>query len=288
MGLKLTQRMPNGEGIAAGSTATFRLPVGQRYHALYLGFAYNAGTQNLSHFTEIRLFVNGQVIQKFSATERDALNRFDLMPSATSNGGQLIIPFDRTGLLEDLQAELTAINTGVADEKGRLINSFYMEVDIAAGATIVPANLLLHAKLSDAVAGGAGLIPYIRREPRVVAGADDDFQISDLVNPAVNSPDKIALSRVTFVPSASTIGRLRIDRNQYIIFDRTDSLNRQIQDAGVRSPISGYYTIDTSENGIGSDVIQLINMTDFRYRLSPQGAMTVLVLSEYFGVLTSN
>lgn len=288
MGLKITQKMPSGEGIAAGQTATFRLPVGQRYHALYLQFAYNAGTQNLSHFTEIRLFVNGQVFQKFTATERDALNRFDLMPAATANGGVLIIPFDRTGLLEDLQAEITAINTGVADDKGRLINNFYMEVDLAAGVTITPANLTLWAKLSDSVAGGAGLIPYIRREPRVVAGADEDFQLSDLVNPGVNSPDKVALSRVTFVPSAGTLSRLRIDRNQYIIFDRTDSINRQIQDAGVRAPIAGYYSIDTSENGIGSDVIQLLNMTDYRYRLGCSGAMTINVLSEYFGVLSSN
>ncbi len=38
MGTKVTQRMPSGEGIAAGSTATFRLPVGQRFHLL----AFNA------------------------------------------------------------------------------------------------------------------------------------------------------------------------------------------------------------------------------------------------------
>ncbi len=288
MGMKITQRMPSGEGIAAGSTATFRIPVGQRFHALYFNFAYDVTTQNLSHFTEFRLFVNGQIFQRFSATERDALNRFDLGPAATSNSGVLIIPFDRTGLLQSEQAELTAINTGVADEKGRLINSMYMEVDIAGGATITAANLSLYAKLSDVQAGGAGLIPYFRKEPRVIAGADADFQISDLVNPGVNSPDKLALSRVTFVPSASSLSNLRIDRNQYIIFDRPDRLNRQIQDAGIRLPISGYYTIDTGENGIGTDVVQLLGMTDYRYRLNAAGAMTVTVLSEYFGVLSSN
>lgn len=288
MGTKITQRLPSGEGISAGSTATFRIPVGQRFHALYFVFKYNAGTQNLSHFTEFRLFVNGQVFQKFSATERDNLNQFDLFPSAITNGGVLVIPFDRAGLLQNEQQELTAINTGVADKEGRLINSMYMEVDIAAGATVVAADLSLYAKVSDVVAGGAGLIPYIRKEPRVVAGADSNFEISDLINPAVNSPDKVALSRVTFVPNANAITNLQVDRNQYKIFERPDALNRHIQDAGIRSPRSGYYTIDTGENGVGTDVIQLYGMTDFRYRLNCSGAMTINVLSEYFGVLTAN
>lgn len=288
MTMKITNRMPGGEGVAAGSTATFRIPCGQRFHALYFQFAYNAGIQNLSHFTEFRIFINGQVAQRFSATERDALNRFDLFPSATSNGGELIIPFDRSGLLQSDQSELTAINTGVADAQGRLINSFYMEVDIAAGATIVTADLALYAKVSTVQPGGAGLVPYLRKEPRVIAGADNDFQISDLVNPGVSAPDKVALSRVTFVPSANAISNLRIDRNGYILFDRPDRLNRQVEDAGIRSPISGYYTIDTGENGIGTDVIDLYGMTDYRYRLAVSGAMTVTILSEYFGVITTN
>lgn len=286
MGLKITQRMPQGEGIAAGATATFRLPVGQRYHALYL--YYTAANLDLAHITEIRLFVNGQVFQKFSGVERDYLNRFDLMPAAANDTGILIIPFDRAGLLQNEQQELTAINTGVADKEGRLINSFYMEIDISAAATVVPANLALYAKLSDVVAGGAGLIPYIRREPRTISGADSDFQISDLVNPAVNAPDKMALSRVTFVPSANAILNLSIDRNQYKIFERPDAINRHIQDAGIRNPVAGYYTIDTGENGIGTDVIQLYGMTDYRYRLNVTGAMQLQILSEYFGVLTSN
>lgn len=286
MGTKTTLYLPQGEGIAAGATATFRLPVGQRYHALYLQYNQDADL-SYTDFTEIRIFVNGQVVQKFSGAQRNALNKFDLLPDADT-GKVLVMSFDRIGLLQNAQQELTAINTGVPDEKGRLINNFYMEIDIDATAVVVPADLKLYAKVSDAVAGGAGLIPYIRREPRTIAGADEDFQLSDLVNPAVNSPDKLALSRVTFVPSANAFTRMRVDRNGYIIFDRTDVLNRHVQDSGIRAPQSGYYTIDTGENGNGEDVIDLFGMTDYRYRLSASGAMTVTVLSEYFGVLVAN
>ena len=71
MSNKITIKLPNPEGVAAGGTATFRIPVGRRIHALLLKYAYNATTQNVADFTEIRLYINGQVFQRFTGTERD-------------------------------------------------------------------------------------------------------------------------------------------------------------------------------------------------------------------------
>lgn len=288
MGTKATLKLPKPEGVAAGGTATFRIPVGRRIHALYLKYAYNVTTQNLTHFTKFRLFMNGQVFQEFSATERHTLNLHDR--KATSNG-LLEIPFDRAGLLTLAGMEETALNTGVADDQGRIINSMYMEVDISSGATIAASDLELWYKVSDPITvlpngkrAGPGTIPYLRREQRVASGADTDFQISDLINPGVNAPDKVALSRVTFVPNANNITNLRIDRNNYQVFDRTDALNRFVQNNGRRTPQSNYYTIDTGENGEGGAVIDLYGMTDYRYRLAVDGAMTITTLSEYMGV----
>jgi len=204
----------------------------------------------------------------------------------------LVIPFDRTGLLTKAGSETTAINTGVVDKNGIGVKSFFMEVDVLAGATISAADIRVHTKESDAIkvdtAGnpyGAGIIPFILREQRSVAGADSDFQISDLVNAGVNAPSKIALSAVHFKPSAGTIRNLRVDRNTYKIFDRTDGLNRVIQNAGVRKPQSGLFSIDTTENGHGGELIQLHGMTDYRYALDVSSAATLTVLSEYFGAL---
>lgn len=281
---KITIKLPNPEGVVAGGTATFRIPVGRRIHALYLDYAYNASTQNVADFEEIRIYANGQVIQRFTGVERDLLNQFDGLPAST---GVLVIPFDRSELKTVVGQEETAINTGVADSTGRSITSMYMEIDLASGMTVAAADLELYSKQSDAIAGGAGTIPYIRREQRNPAGADTDFQISDLVNPGVNAPDKIALNRVTFVPSTGTIGKLKIDRNTYTIFERTDELNRRIQEAGVRVPQAGYYSIDTTENGYGGEPIELYGMTDFRYRLDVSAAMTLTCISEYLGVLTA-
>lgn len=293
MGIKSTLVLPRPEGVSAGGTATFRIPVGRRIHELYLAFAYDVATQNLSHFTEIRLYMNSNIFQRYTATQRNTLNLFD---GDTVVNGILKIPFDRKGLKSVAAQEETALNTNVPDKNGRKIDSLYMEVDIAAGATISPADLVLSAKVSDAITmvpnaagvmvpAGPGTIPYLRNEQRTISGADSDFQISDLVNPGVNAFDKIALSRVTFVPSTGNLTNLRIDQNNYELVNRTVSLNQAMQQAGVRSPQSGYYTIDTGENGHGGDLIDLLGMTDYRYRLAADAAMTVTVLSEYFGSL---
>jgi len=288
MGLKSTIKLPNPEGVAAGGTATFRIPVGNRIHSLLLAYAYNAITQNLADFTEIRLYINGVIFQRFSATQRDTLNQFD---RKTSTNGILEIPFDRYGLKTVAAQEETALNTGVADKMGRKISSMYMEVDLDSGMTIAASDLSLYAKVSDAIRvmpngdpAGPGTIPYIRTEQRTSAGANTDFQISDLVNPGVNAPDKVALSRVTFIPSTGNVTNLKIDRNQYLIFDRTATLNSAMQANGVRTAQSGYYTIDTGENGQGGDMIDLFGMTDFRYRLAVSAGMTLTALSEYLGI----
>jgi hypothetical protein len=279
---KVTNKLPNPEGVVAGGTATFRIPVGKRIHALLLAYDYNATTQNVADFEEIRVFVNGQVIQRFSGTERDVLNQFEGRAAST---GVLEIPFDRKGMLTLAGRENTALNTGVADQNGVRISSMYMEIDLNSGMTITADDMSLYALQSDAIAGGAGTIPFIRREQRNPAGADSDFQIGDLVNSGVNAPDKIALNRITFIPSTGSISTLKVERNQYSIFDRTDALNRAMQGYGVRSPQSGYYMIDPTERGVSGEVINLLGTTDYRYRLGVSAAMTLTCLSEYLGVL---
>lgn len=283
---KVTTRLPNPEGVAAGGTATFRIPVGKRIHELQLVYKYSTASatlQTVAEFSEIRIFANGQVIQRFSGTQRDKLNQFEKRAAST---GVLKLPFDRKDMITLPGRETTAINTGVADQNGIKISSLYMEIDLASNIVVAADDLKLYALQSDAVAGGPGTIPFIRREQRNPAGADTDFQIADLINPGVNSPDKVALNRVTFIPSAGTINNLKIDRNQYNIFDRTDALNRSMQTDGVRSPVAGYFSIDPTERGISGEVINLMGTTDFRYRLNVSQGMTLDILSEYLGVLT--
>jgi hypothetical protein len=78
---------------------------------------------------------------------------------------------------------------------------------------------------------------------------------------------------------------MQIDRNQYVIFERTKVLNEKVQTDGVRTPQSGYIVIDKTERGYGGDPIDLVAVSDFRYKFTMTGAATLTILSEYLGRL---
>ena len=269
---RIEVRMPAGEGIAAGQTATFKLPIGRRFHELQATYA----GVTLAQMTEIRLFANGKVIHRYSAVDRDKINQFDGRAAAS---GILVIPFDRYNLKTLAGEEETALNTGSLDENGVGITSLYLEIDIAAAAS-APA-ISFNATQSDALGGGAGTILHIQRHTRDAAGAGE-FDVSDL--PRGNATS-IALNRLIVKPSANDISKVQIDRNQYVIFERTKALNEQVQADGVRTPQSGYIVVDKTERGYGGDPIDLLGVSDFRYKFTMTGAATLTILSEYLGRL---
>lgn len=269
---RIEARMPAGEGIAAGQTATFKLPIGRRYHELQL--TYSGVT--LAQMTEIRVFANGKVIHRYSATDRDSMNQFDGRSAA---GGILIIPFDRYNLKTNAGEEETALNTGSADAAGLAITSLYMEIDID-GAAAAPVMSLV-ATQSDALVGGAGTVMHIQRHTRDVAGAGE-FDISDLPRGTATS---IVLNRIFFKPSANDISKVQIDRNNYVIFERSKALNERVQTDGVRVPQAGFIAVDKTERGYGGDPIDLVGVADYRYKLTMTGAATLTIYSEYMGRL---
>jgi hypothetical protein len=273
--------MSSPEGVAPGQTATFKLPIGRRFHLLQL--LYGGGSA-LVDFTEIRVLANAKVIHRYSATDRDAMNQFDGRAAAA---GILVLPFDRYFLNTLASDEETALNTGPAAPGSAIrITSLHVEVDILPAAP--PAvTLAMNATVSDAPTNpkgepvGPGTVMHILRHTRSAAGAGS-FEISDL--PA-GTATSMALNRIFFNPSANLITRLEIERNQYKIFDRTDALNRRMQADGVRTPIAGWYAIDKTEQGYGGDPIDLLAVADYRYRLAVSGAMAINVYSEYLGRL---
>ncbi len=269
---RIEVRMPAPEGVAAGQTATFKLPIGRRFHELQLSYA----GITIAQMNEMRLFANGKVIHRYTATERDTINKFDGRAAAA---GILIIPFDRYNLKTLAGEEETALNTGSVDASGLGITSLYFEIDLDAAAA-APV-LTMNATQSDAMTGGAGTVLHIQRHVRNVSGAGE-YDISDLPRGLATS---IALNRIHFTPSANAISKMQIDRNQYVIFERLDALNRVIQTDGVRTPQAGTYTIDRTERAIGGDPVDLLGVSDFRYKLTTDGAMDLIIHSEYLGRL---
>jgi hypothetical protein len=83
MSLKRISQLPGFNGVAAGQTATLDLPVGPRYHVVWLQCANTAEASVTSIIDEIRVKINGKTQRVMSATELNALNSMFCSPSAT-------------------------------------------------------------------------------------------------------------------------------------------------------------------------------------------------------------
>jgi hypothetical protein len=283
---RIDVRMPNGEGIGANQTATFKLPIGRRYHQLAFQFATTGGNPfSFTDLKEIRLFLNGSVFHRYSGATREAMNRFDGRSPSMIDASTftLIVPFARYKLNTLAGEEETSVNTGSADPKtGQQITSFYAEVDI--GNISGSITCVLNALQSEALPGGPGTLMYTLPFTRAVTGAGD-FEISDLPRGAAQS---LALNRSFFSAQGNAnITRGIIQRNQYVVFDRTSQYNSRIQNDGWRVPQVNWFVIDKTEDAIGGDPIDLVGAADFRYRLTLDNAATLLVQQEYLGTLAS-
>ena len=274
---RLSLRMPSASGVPVGGvagTATFKLPIGRRFHELNL--AYSGIT--LAQMTEIRILANGKPFQTFSATDRDLMNQHDGLEAAA---GVLVIPFDRPKLKTRQGMEDTAINTGVPDKDGRQITTFDLEVDIAAAHS--GAAFDLHAEQSEAVAGGPGTMIHMRRFPVAFPGAGQ-FDIADLPK---GGPTTLGINRIWMKPTANNVTEVIVERDTRNIWERKAARNTLLLKNGEKNPQSGFFVIDRTERRFGGDPIELIGVQDFRLRTTVDGAMTNNVTVEYLGVLGS-
>jgi len=138
MAMKRQIPLTSINGVAAGATATIDLPRGPlRYHRISLGYktATAGGATEAtigSEITEIRLLINGKIQRRFTPSQLFNLNRqkgkSPTVSSSTSVPGYLTMFFTEPQKKSKIEAELTC--WGMAN-----VQSFKMEIDIAAGAT---------------------------------------------------------------------------------------------------------------------------------------------------------
>lgn len=277
--MRLNVKIPNSNGVAAGQTATFDLPIGRRYHCLAL--EYSGIT--LAQFDEIRVLANGEVIHRYTGVERDKMNQFDGRAAAA---GILVIPFDRFGLYQQRGEELTAIQTGSADKAGNAITTFKLEIDINAAAAAPVIKATATQSENDPARPGPGTILRVMRYTRVFTAAGTN-EISDF--PKATEGPKFAFINRAFLFSTQTTA-LKVERSNLTIFERSKTLNERIQLDGVRVPQAGVVVLDPTEEGYDYEPIGLVAPNgaayqDFRYLLTQSGAETVTALVEYLGTL---
>lgn len=282
--MRIDTKMPApASSVAASSTITFRLPIGRRYHSLQLlgsGAGLGFGVDDLS---EIRVLANSKVIQRFSGSDRNTMNLFDGREDASIDADtfNLLLPFDRYGLLTKAGEEETALNTGSPDANGRSINQLAVEIDIAASGFSGTPQLAMYATQSESLPGGPGTVPYVLKSTRDYASADD-YSISDFPRGGVSTQfiDKLFLK-----PSTSTLEDFLVEANQVKIFERTAALNERLQRDGIRVPQAGWYVIDRTEHGYGGDVFDLRSLDDWRLSFTTGAALTLTSYVHYLGGL---
>lgn len=279
--MRLQTKIPNSNGVAANTTATWDLPIGRRYHMLDIEYA----GVTLAQMTEIRVIANGEVIHRLSGTERDALNAFD---KKVAGGGILTIPFDRDNLYAQAGEELTAIQTGSVDpETGVAITTFKLEMDIGAAAAPVITVTATQSDNNPALKG-PGLILRTLKYARNLTLVGEN-EISDLPK-ATEGPRKYVWVNRIFFKSANTT-KLVIERDNLKIFERSAALNTRRQTDGVRAPQAGYFVYDPLEDGYDFEALNLFNSLtgqpyqDVRYKPTLSGAENVTTIMEYIGKL---
>jgi hypothetical protein len=133
MGVKRLLKLPPVSVIGANITGTIDIPVGPRYHAIWLSGTNKAAT-TLAGGTaigDIRLKVNGKVQRVHSAIELNALNTFEgqlsIYGMTDTSGGQFNLPIFFAEPWRKSYAATDSMAWGTGD-----ISSFQLEIDFLA------------------------------------------------------------------------------------------------------------------------------------------------------------
>jgi len=268
MASKLTRKMPSFEGVAAGQTAVCKLPTGRTYHQLSVTY----GGATLAQLDELRILANGEVIQRYvELTELDSVNQYEGRAAA---GGVIMLDFDRYNLRTRDAEEITSLGTGLprGDQPGQdpnPISTLTCEIDINAAA-VAPT---LSARAIQSLPRISGLVKKVRKYT-YTAGAAGEFEIADI-------PKRGIINKLV-VGNHAVIGvtRIEIERDNFVIFDRTAAENIVIQTDGVRVPQAGYVVADPTEGGNGAEGFELGGVQDFRVRLTLTAGGSVPLIVE--------
>lgn len=259
-----TRTMPSFSGVGANQTASVRLPLGRTYHQLLL--TYSGAT--LAQLNEARVVANGDVIQTWRELSfLDKINQFEGRAAAN---GVIVLDFDRYGMKTRQAKEFTAIGTGVEDDPQKL-TTLHLEVDIDAAA-VGPALSLRAVQSNPQV---LGLVKRVRTY-NYAPSAAGDFEISDL-------PKGNLIHRIIF--DKADINSVKVERDNFVVFERTEAENTLIQNDGVRNAQSGYFCYDPTEQGYGGEGLVTQGVQDLRITVNVGSAGPMPVTVESIGAV---
>lgn len=245
--------------VAPLATAVLELVKDHTYHTL--GIDYSGVT--LAQLTNIKVKYGGVLYMEFATgTELDLFNQYNGHVAA---GGILFIDFEKYNLTSRDARALTRLAS--ADPR---MGQVTVEVDIATGTTPV---LSSHAIVSDPTS--QGLLRKIQRFTMSTSGAGT-FEFLDL-------PTDVLLQAIYLQSALVTEVELLIDQKS--VWRRTATRNNRYQtDKKIRTPQTGLFVLDVTEDGDGSPTISTA-ANDVRLRVTTSGAATFPITAEILGPL---
>jgi hypothetical protein len=251
MSVKRINPLPTLSGVAAGSTATADIPIGPRYHVLWLQVGNTAKKLASEILGDIRLKVNGKVQRTMSAGELDQLN---VMMGAeygvrevndgSTGTGHIVTSRLPIYLAEPWRKQVAAAD-GLAWATGNLA-TFQLEVDIAAGEG-TGLVLSAFAELDNSITKDAqgleqqaplGVISKWMRQQIPINGTAQDLQsfprrdhyqqLSFLDKDANGASQACTITKVTIKVENFVIREITRDQNAAILASRgmTQAANR--------------------------------------------------------------
>lgn len=280
----VTAVMPDAASTTAGTTAVWNLPIGRTFHRLLL--TYTGIT--LAQMLAIRVKANGETIMELgTGTELDARNQYDGMQVSA---GVLVLDFERRNLQDPKERYLFCIGTGAvhhpadktaasqleADKlNAREIKTLTLEIDIdAAAAAIVMTPL-------KAIQSGPRPLHWVRRMRKYSFSAING--VVDFLQLARNTSQAQYINRLFLKGATITKGQIFMDSLE--VWNRLVAENSREQKNGWRVPQAGYFVIDPTESGSGSNNIDTRHVQDFRLTVTDSAAETVTVYAEQVGAL---
>ena len=275
----LTRNLPSFNGVQEGGTATLDLPLGLTYKGIML---LRGGTNfDQADLAESRVKGNGRLLYTVSGADMQLQNQYDGLFNISGNFTYL--DFERPKLKTKAATELTAIGTGspiVTDPSSPLFNptpltTLQLEIDIS-GSTAPT----LSATAYQIGPRPLGVLKKRRKFVYTASGAGE-LEIATLARGDV-------IDKIWFIPSADVITDIRLERDNFIVFQRSAALNDQYQNEfDVRVPQAGMEVIDPSEQGFGNQSIAT-NVNDFRLIITTSGAADITTYVDYLGGLAGN
>lgn len=280
------RKLPDVSNVAAGATATIRVPTGPTYDRINLVVGAAAGAANLAAllaaFTAVRVLINGRVIQEYpSLTVLDDINSYHGRIAASGSGTQALISLhfrrpevksfgkdsDGISVLSEVQAErVTSIRTGDVD-------TFTVEMTAAPGLTTP--TIQAFSEEADGIALPLGFMTKIRRHTYNPAGASD-FEISDWTRGG-------RLMAIHVQKADATVVTIKAN-NSAVIDAITKTVLQRMQVEEGRVPVAGYTVVDFIGNGDLDGALVTAGLRDLRTTLTLGSGGATNVFLEYLDV----